>query len=295
MLPKVEVMKRLHEYIAPHIIGPGYSFLKEVLLLQLFTIPKNDEPLWILIVGGTATAKTKIAVDIMEILGIPCYIGKNATEAGIRDKIIMSNNSVLFLDEFDKWDKKSRHVLLEPTATGFLTVTQSFSRRGYHAYEAHINVTALCNPKHGDLVEGIPIIDQLSFSKDFPLIARFHLIIPIFPVDSSLYPEIAVRMVKKEYDAERRARLREIIISAKEKNYNVKVSDEIARAVGHYVKRIKIRSTHPEIITPRLLEGMLSMLKARARICLRNKVNNEDLAYVQSIVDRCYGVGNTIY
>lgn len=282
-LPKAEVIQEIYRYISPNVLSN--DFIKQILALQMFINPMNGEMLHLIIAGGTGVAKTEIAKDLVKVIPNGVYVGKETTAVGLSEKILMARFGVVFADEFDKWGSGTRRVLLEPMQDGTLTVDK---HRRHYSYDISCNVCALCNPVSGELLEGYPIVPQLSFSNDYPLMARFHLIVPIYAVDTILYPDIAVGMANKREDDERRRRMMEILIKVKQEIPDVEVDNRIAREIGYFVKNIKETSPVREIVTPRLIEGVISCVKARARMSIKDKASMEDLNYVKNVVGRVY-------
>lgn len=287
-MPKLEVLKELYKFIAPHIIGAEYKLIKQFLCLQMFTNPLyDDEKFHILIVGETGSAKTAIALDICKILPRSGYAEKNSTEKGITEAIINADGGIFFADEIDKMGINIRRRFLEPMQTGFVT---EHKHRSHYRYNARINVTALANPSSERLMKGVPVIQQISFGKDLPFLARFHLILPCYQVSEVHYPDIAIMMANRRDDSKRIERLREIIITLKENIPEVKIDEKLAYEIGSYAKRLKAfaPSSVKSIITPRLIEGLISVTKARARMLNKSKADKEDFEYVRKLYDSSF-------
>lgn len=282
-LPKIEVMKELSQYVAPHIVGN--DLIKELFTIQMFSNPERGEKMHLLLLGGTGVAKSDIANFIKKImLGRSSIIMKDATAVGVREKLIRSNGGIVFADEFDKYPKYLRVMFLEAMQNGTVTVDK-FGE--HYTYPANVNVSALCNPVTPELIKEIPLQAQLSFARDYFLIARFHFFVPIYSADSSLYPNIAERMILKEDEEKIINRLREIVITTKQNIPSVKVDTSIAREIGEYVRYLKdISVNNSVIITPRLIEGFINATKAKARMMLRDKAQLDDFTYFKELYER---------
>ena len=281
--PSQETMQNLSSYVAPHIIGN--ELIKELLTLQMFSNPESGEKLHYLLVGGSSTGKSDLALFINKVmLGRSAIIQKDATPKGAVEKLIRSNGGIVFADEFDKTKKDLRMAFLEAMQNGTVTI----DKHGEHfTYNAKINITALCNPPTPELMREVPLQAQLSFTKDYMLLARFHFFIAIFPADSSSYPNIAERMVLREREDEIINKLREIVITTKQNIPTVKVSEDLARKIGDYVRYLKdINISNSVLITPRLIDGFINATKARSRMMLREKAEESDFDYCKMLYEK---------
>jgi len=284
-IPKVEHILELHKFLAPHILGN--ELLKKFLTLQLFVSPNQGEKMHLLIIGGTATGKSELATTIEEILiGRVKVIQRDPTPAGLKEAIKKANSGIIFIDEFDKTKMEIRNGLLEVMQSGKLTITQ---KKDYYTYEAKECVNGLCNPIGPELDKNSPLYSQVSFSKEYYLLSRFHFIIPVYSVDASEYGTIAKLQVNKDYTKKEIInRVREVVYYVKQ-NYPIeKISEKIAEKIGIYVKRIK--EMYPSrLVTPRLIEGFISITKARARMNLRSEVKEEDFEYIKNLYEELNG------
>ncbi|MGC9310011.1 MAG: ATP-binding protein [Candidatus Nanoarchaeia archaeon] len=279
-LPKLEVMENIATYIAPHILGN--KTIKEFLALQMFINPDKGEKLNYIIIGTTSTGKTEVCRFVSKVLvGKSSFVQRDATPVGCREKIIGSNGGIVYFDELDKAKKDMRNMLLEALQNGTVTIDKA---NEHITYDAKICATALVNPPSMELSKEIPLYSQISFAKDYYLLNRFHFILPIYSADASIYPDIAEKYEEKRYTEEDIVnRLREIVYSVKQEVPTVELNREITRSVGEYIRYLKEINYNNMLITPRLIEGFLSAVKARARMCLRKQAKEEDVEYVKRI------------
>lgn len=278
-LPKTEVTSELYTYIAPHILGN--NLLKQFLTLQMFVNPNEGEKLHILVVGSTSCGKTEAMQFIHKIFsGRSAFIQKDATPVGVRE-LLMRSPSLLIADEFDKMRRETRGMLLEAMQSQTVTIAK---HDDYGVTKAFVNITALCNPIRSDLSKDAPLASQISFSREYYLLSRFHLLIPVYQPDAVLYGDIAERMENRRYTEEDIInKLREIIYAIKFEFPTITVELPLARKVGDYVKHLKEINPNNICITPRLIEGLLSAIKARARMCQRKEAREEDFEYIKKL------------
>lgn len=275
---KAEVAENLDSYIAPHILGN--HTLKRFLTLQMFINPNEGEKMHLLIVGGTGTGKTEVSEFISKVMtGRTITIQKDATPTGLKERL-MQNPTILFADEFDKTRKDTRTMLLQAMQSG--TVTSD--KHGEHGTStARVSVTAMCNPIRPELTEDAPLTAQVSFSREYYLLSRFHFLIPVYPADSQLYGEIARKMNMKHTEEEVINKLREIIYAIRLENPKVTINSDLATEVGNYIHYLKDINPANILLTPRIIEGFLYSIKARARMCGRKEATKEDFAYVKNL------------
>lgn len=279
MTNEKEVVSVFHTLIAPNIIGNELA--KRIVTLQVFSNPSQGEKLHILLTGEPASGKTMIGFDVARITPSSSYSASNLTRVGLLEKLIASNGGILVIDEFGRLNKNVRDGLLEAMQTG----TVSIDKYGEHKrYEAKTNILAISNPKSHNLIKGLPIFRQLPYGP--ALLSRFHVIIPFWSVDTDLYPDIARNMLSdSELDKKRILKMRDLVVSIKSKIPTVHIDEDLAMEIGEFVKIQKMKSFMKDTISPRLIEGIISMVKANARINLRNKVKQKDLNYVFNLID----------
>jgi DNA replicative helicase MCM subunit Mcm2 (Cdc46/Mcm family) len=281
---QIATLEDFHSLIAPHILG-NRPF-KQWLALQLFSNPGLKERLSLIGIGDVSSGKTSIALDVKEMNPRAEYTTKDTTPAGMRLSVLDADDGTVFADEFEKYSKDTRQMLLEPMQQGTLTIRQA---RIKETNPARINVTALINPI-GYLRKGISIIEQIPFfENDLPTFSRFHAIIPVESAKPDFYPDIALKIDNK-YSEERLVKLRELVMEVKYKIREISVNEEIRRKIGSYVamKKEIMPRLLKKTITPRIIEGMYFAIKARARMKLRTEAKKEDFDYVKGLYDELY-------
>jgi len=267
--------------ILPNIIGN--NLVKKVLALQMFSIPSIGEKLHTLTVGDVASGKSTAAVELMQIVYGSTYTGKKITEVGLLEKIASSDGSIIYVDELDKIKKQVREQLLECMQTGTIT----YDKHQYHqSIPARINVSCFCNPRGYIINENMSVIDNLPFS--LPLISRFHFFLTVKSLDPTFYGDYAMKKSGYEKEGDDKFTLKKYLVQVKEKVPRVAISNSIANDIGQYARMLKSYSSMNRIISPRLIEGLLSATRARARMNFREKATEEDWRYVEEIANEIY-------
>lgn len=281
LMNTLQKIENIEELILPSMIGN--KLIKRIVATQMFTNPLAGEKLHIMIVGNVASGKSTLGLEVLDILPNSSYCGKKTTPVGLIEKLISSNGSILIFDELDKVDKEVREQLLECMQSGHI----SYDKFQYHRrHQAKVNILALCNPKGYTLSEDMNLLSQVNFG--LPLLSRFHMVLPIYQIDPSYYPEIAVKMLTKQQDDERKEKLRRYITAVKKQIPYIEIDENITRNVGVYIEELKLSSPMSEIISPRAIEGMISFIKANARMNLKTKADMEDFTEVKNIYDKIF-------
>lgn len=284
---KLEVLEKLHSLIAPNIIG--LSEVKKILLLQLYSNPReNLGKINILMVGEVGTAKSVLAKAELDIWRKGVYMGQKTTVPGFISASEDADGGLVICDEFDKWEKKLRMSMLELMQFSETTVTHAGNQ---FKVISRSNVIACCNPSNYKLVRGRSLISQTPFTLD--TLSRFHLLLPFWAVNPKSYRPIARAMVT-EYPEELISQIEDLkdnIQDAREGFPSVSVSAELADALGGYIQRLTDVSRESDMITPRMIEGAIGLLKARARLRGSSVANETDYDHVKRILENIYEKG----
>ena len=270
--------QELHELIAPELIGN--TFAKKILVLQMFTIPASGEHLNLLLCGSPASGKSVLAIDISRCIPISSYSSSNLTRIGLLEVLINTDGGLCVIDEFEKKDKATQEALLESMQTGKVSI----DKFGCHTQrDAKINVMALMNPVKYILDDKVPIHNQTRLS--LPLLTRFHLMIPFYSVPEHYYPDIALKYGTEIEKEQRQKMIFKHVVEIQKNIPVVNVNAQIRQSIGSFVQELKAASPLKEIVSPRLIEGVFSLVKARARMNKRNAANTDDLNYVRNLVE----------
>jgi len=159
-----------HLYYFINSIAPntyGYEDIKSGIVLQLFEGYRKDEEkdrwiIHILIIGDPGIGKSKILMEVSSLAPKGIYVsGAGATDVGltasaVKDEltgkwameagaIVLADNGVLCIDEFDKMRKTTMKTLNEPMEQ--LTVTTA--KAGLvQTMTARTSLLAAANPKY---------------------------------------------------------------------------------------------------------------------------------------------------
>jgi len=269
--------------VAPDIIGNDTA--KKLITLQLLTNPLEDEKFHIMLIGVPASGKSVIIKEVSDIRPKANYMASNITRVGLREKAGESDGSLISIDEMDKLSSETLNGLLELMQFGRISVD---IHNQHYSIKAKVNVLCACNPKYKVWLMGMNIFDQIPFKKD--LLTRFHVIIPFYKVDPNYYPEIASKMCINNNNEERIKNMKSLIVKILSKYNKITIPKDIGRMIGEYVSELEQLSIYREVISPRTIEGMISCVKARARLRLSkdNKANEEDFFYVRDLFNKLH-------
>jgi len=288
--------KEFYKLIAPHIVGNEDT--KKAISLQLFTRPEIDEKLHILLIGTVGTGKSECLVDVTRISNA-LYATSKVSKAGLAGATIggevvpgiltEADGGILAVDELDKIGKEELSALLEAMQKGTTTIVKALH---HISLPSRCNIIAAANPINGKW-SSQPSVNEIPF--DMPLLSRFHLVIPYKEISGKMYPEIArsinfkYNMISSENEKKRAEFVKKYVEKAKEKVPKVDIPEFIVKEVGRWVGILKEDSKFSLPITPRLIEGMISMIRACARVELRSVANNDDLEFVKRLVLNIWG------
>ncbi len=275
--------ENLEELLAPHLLD--MSLPRRVVLLQLYSNPRAGEKLHILLCGDPSSGKSDLGREVLSAIPRSMKTDKATTPTGMFEAICECNDGTLLAEELDKVTKQVRSSLLEAMSDG--TATKHI--HNYHeTLQARVNVLALCNPRGSYMNRDRPVVSQLPFKGEGTTISRFHLIIPCYSPPGKYYSDIAIGMASANGSVKRLKVLRELVMEAKMKVPIVEVPGPIAGECGQEINKIKEISHMLRQISPRTIEGALSLIKAHARIAGRNIATKEDLKNTLALFEGVY-------
>lgn len=276
--------------IAPHIVG--HEIIKRAVALQLFAA----EPVHVLLLGDPAIGKTDIIRSIAEFHPISSYglgsgmsgVGLGVTAIGdmIEPGILpQADQGICCIDELNLLKEESRGALYNAMEKGFIT----YDKKGKHLkLDARVRVLATANPE-GDKFTGSTIPElkkQIPF--DDALLSRFHLVFLVKKPDTYQFLKIADAILKQKQSILTKTDL-EFIKSYICYGEQIKVTlpEVYHQDIVSFVHELKKKEKESLFeISPRLVVGIMRLVQARARLCLREKVTQEDITEVKSIVER---------
>lgn len=280
------------EFIAPNLIG--LAEVKQAAALQLF----STEPVHLLLLGDPGTGKTDVLRSVSELSPISSFgLGSGTSGAGLAvtvqgKKVLpgllpMAHNGTCCIDELNLMKKEDYAALYNAMEKGFIT----YDKGGKHyTFDALIKVVATGNPI-GDRFESDNIAEmkkQLPF--DSALLSRFHLVFLVKRASLERFSEIAEKIISEE---KVKVKHNDKIFIQKYVRHASKLNPELPKELADKVKDFvtELKSKESELpleITPRTVVGITRLLKASARMDLRNTVEAKDLEKVFKIVNSAY-------
>ncbi len=277
------------QFIASNLIG--LNEVKQAAALQLLT----PEPIHILLLGDPGTGKTDILRSSADLSPISSFgLGSGTSGVGLSvtvegSKVLpgllpMAHKGICCIDELNLMKKEDYASMYNAMEKGFV----SYDKRGKHyKFDALIKLLSSANPI-GDRFKSYKIEQikkQLPF--DSALLSRFHLIFFVKRASLQKFAKIAEKIIS---DEKKEASKNDIIFIKRYIRYanqiNVKLPNHFIAKVKEFVVNLKEKEDKlPFDITPRTIKGILRLLKASARIELRDKVDAKDL-------DRIFGIFN---
>jgi replicative DNA helicase Mcm len=274
--------------IAPNIYG--YDSIKEAVTLQLL----SNEAIHILLLGDPGTGKTDIVSSAAKLSKISSFgLGSGTSSVGlsvtVKGKTVekgllpLADKGLCAIDELNLMKDSDYGSLYNAMEKGFV----SYDKGGNHyKFDARIKLLATANPKNdkfkSDNLEEIK--KQIPF--DSALISRFTLIFIIHRPDDEMFKEIGKKIInesKIKFNPQTIEFIKNYIFKAQ--NIKVDVPKKYENEILELAQ--ELRKKEEKIIfeiTPRLIKGIIRMVKASAKLELRNKVNEEDVKFVKEIL-----------
>jgi replicative DNA helicase Mcm len=307
---KPDAYEKLIASFAPHIYG--HEVIKEAILLMIVgSVAKKLEDgstrrgdINVLLVGDPGVAKSEMLKFAAKIAPRGLYTsGRGTTAAGltaavIRDKsgiymleagaVVLGDQGLVAIDEFDKIKPEDRSALHEVMEQQ----TCSVAKGGIVAtLNARTSILSAANPLYGKYDPYKNITENVNLP--VPLLTRFDL---IFIVRDTPEKEkdslIASHILEIHKDAEHAAKPAiEIDLFSKYLSYSKQIEPVLTpEAVdivrSYYMDMRKVESEGMITVTPRQLEALVRLATARARLLLKDKVDEEDAKRAIYLVDQ---------
>ncbi|MFT4249980.1 MAG: AAA family ATPase [Candidatus Woesearchaeota archaeon] len=271
--------EEITQLIAPNILG--LEAIKKAAALQLF----SQERIHILLLGDPGTGKTEILSSSKELASISSMgLGSGTTNAGLavtyakgevhKGLLVQAHKGICCIDELNLLKKEDQASLYNAMEKGFITYDKAGRSE---RFEADVRVLATANPK-GDCFTGEKISElkkQLPFES--ALISRFHLLFIIRKPDKEAFLEITRKIVKNEKKTTKNKDFAQAYIKHAQKQ-SVKFPKHLEILVSEAAKKIKEAEEELLIeVSPRIINGIIGLSKASARMHLRETVKPEDV------------------
>ena len=295
-----DVYQRLIDSFAPHI--QGQSLIKEAILLLI--VGSNQRILGdgskirgdinVFLVGDPGTAKSEMLKFCARIAPRGLYTsGRGSTAAGltaavVRDKtgimmleagaVVLGDQGLVSIDEFDKMkpeDRSALHEVMEQQSA-------SIAKGGIVAtLNARTSILAAANPMYGKYDPFKNITENVNLP--IPLLTRFDLIFVVRDIPSKERDiKIAKHIIKRNTSqGTDKKSVIEVDLLTKYLSYAKRGAPELTpeaetKILDYYLQMRNVESEEMITVTPRQLEGIIRLSTARARLLMKDKVEEED-------------------
>lgn len=291
---KFSVYEELPKMIAPYIAGN--EELKLALCYSLAST--SNKPVHLLMIGNPASVKSDFLNEVKEIFPDAFSGGPRSTEAGLTidsqsgspGLLILANNGIALIDEFDKIRRSEINATYEALESGKISVSTG-KLKG--EYATRFVCIAAANPKGGTFQDDSKEIrEQIESVIAPPLLSRFHLVFllrrePLERVEEA----ITTILTRKEKASPHREFLHDyfefIKQQCKDVEYNFDKDDPLVKEMSTFVVDALEKSEKGVIcyyLTKRFAEALKRISISSARLRLSWKVEETDVRNAMNVL-----------
>lgn len=308
---KPDIYDKLVSSFAPHVFG--HEVIKEsILLLIVGSVTKKLDDgstrrgdINVLLVGDPGTAKSEMLKFAAKVAPRGLYTsGRGSTAAGltaavVRDKsgimmleagaVVLGDQGLVCIDEFDKIKAEDRSALHEVMEQQ----TCSVAKGGIVAtLNARTSILSAANPMYGKYDPYKNITENVNLP--IPLLTRFDLVYVIRDLpEKDKDRMIASHILEIHKDVQKSSQgainidlFGKYLAFAKQIVEPELTREAINIIRDYYMTMRNVDSDSMITVTPRQLEGLVRLATARARLLLKERVEQEDAERALFLVQR---------